>query len=86
MQAAEEAWNTRDPARVAAACTPDTVWRNRSEVLTGREQVEQFLKRTWEREHLDCGREAGADPRLTAPAWHVPSVSSPRTGVSRVPA
>ncbi|MCW2616191.1 MAG: hypothetical protein JWN08_3185 [Frankiales bacterium] len=51
VQAAEDAWNTRDPARVAAAYTPDTVWRNRSEFVTGREQVEQFLTRKWEREH-----------------------------------
>ena len=36
VQAAEDAWNTRDPARVAAAYTPDSVWRNRSEFLSGR--------------------------------------------------
>ncbi len=51
VQAAEDAWNTRDPQRVAAAYTPDTRWRNRSEFLTGREQVEAFLTRKWEREH-----------------------------------
>ena len=50
VQAAEDAWNTRDPARVAAAYTPDTVWRNRSEFLVGREQVQAFLTRKWERE------------------------------------
>ena len=50
VQAAEDAWNTRDPQRVAAAYTPDTRWRNRSEFLTGREQVEAFLTRKWERE------------------------------------
>ena len=50
VQAAEDAWNTRDPARVAAAYTPDTVWRNRSEFVTGRAAVEQFLTRKWERE------------------------------------
>ncbi len=49
VQAAEDAWNTRDPQRVAQAYTPDTVWRNRSEFLTGREQVEAFLTRKWER-------------------------------------
>jgi nuclear transport factor 2 (NTF2) superfamily protein len=50
VQAAEDAWNTRDPAKVAAAYTEDTVWRNRSEFLTGREQVQEFLTRKWERE------------------------------------
>ena len=50
VQAAEDAWNTRDPAKVAAAYTPDTVWRNRSEFLVGREQVQAFLTRKWERE------------------------------------
>ncbi len=50
VQAAEDAWNTRDPSRVAAAYSADTVWRNRSEFLQGREQVEAFLTRKWERE------------------------------------
>ena len=50
VQAAEDAWKTRDPAKVAAAYTPDTVWRNRSEFLVGREQVQAFLTRKWERE------------------------------------
>jgi uncharacterized protein len=50
VQAAEDAWNTRDPARVAAAYTPDTVWRNRAEFLTGRAEVVEFLTRKWERE------------------------------------
>ena len=50
VQAAEDAWNTRDPERVAGAYTPDTRWRNRSEFLTGREQVVAFLRRKWERE------------------------------------
>ena len=50
VQAAEDAWNTRDPEKVAAAYTPDTVWRNRSEFLQGREQVQAFLTRKWERE------------------------------------
>ncbi len=51
VQAAEDAWNTRDPERVAAAYTSDTVWRNRSEFLTGREAVVAFLTRKWQREH-----------------------------------
>ncbi len=48
--AAENAWNTKDPERVAGAYTADTVWRNRSEHVVGREQVKAFLTRKWERE------------------------------------
>ena len=47
---AEDAWNTRDPARVAMAYTPDSKWRNRVEFLAGREQIEEFLERKWARE------------------------------------
>ena len=50
VQAAEDAWNTREPERVAAAYTEDTVWRNRTEQVTGREQVVAFLTRKWEQE------------------------------------
>jgi nuclear transport factor 2 (NTF2) superfamily protein len=50
VQAAEDAWNTRDPDRVVLAYTLDTEWRNRSEFLAGREQVHAFLVRKWERE------------------------------------
>src|SRR5229473_1989384 len=47
---AEDAWNTRDPARVALAYTPDSRWRNRVEFLQGRAEIEAFLKRKWRRE------------------------------------
>lgn len=50
VQAAEDAWNTRDPARVAAAYTPDSQWRNRDEFFTGRAAIEDFLRRKWARE------------------------------------
>ena len=50
VQAAEDAWNTRDPERVAAAYTPDSVWRNRSRFITGREAIKAFLTHKWERE------------------------------------
>jgi nuclear transport factor 2 (NTF2) superfamily protein len=50
VQAAEDAWNTRDPQRVALAYTRDTVWRNRSESIVGREAVVDFLTAKWERE------------------------------------
>lgn len=51
VRLAENAWNTRDPERVAAAYTPDSRWRNRSEIFDGREAIVAFLKRKWEREH-----------------------------------
>ena len=50
VQAAEDAWNTRDPARVSLAYTPDSVWRNRDTHVVGREQIVEFLTRKWERE------------------------------------
>ena len=50
VQAAEDAWNTRDPDHVALAYTEDSVWRNRDEFLRGREAIRAFLKRKWERE------------------------------------
>lgn len=50
VQAAEDAWNTREPQRVAMAYTPDSVWRNRDLFLTGREQIVEFLTAKWERE------------------------------------
>ncbi len=50
VRLAEDAWNTRDPNRVAQAYTPDTVWRNRAEFLTGREAVVAFLTRKWAKE------------------------------------
>ncbi|KAJ1684461.1 hypothetical protein LUZ63_020216 [Rhynchospora breviuscula] len=51
VQAAEDAWNTRDPEKVAGAYTEDTVWRNRSQFLTGRDEVVAFLREKWEHEH-----------------------------------
>jgi hypothetical protein len=51
VQAAEDAWNTRDPERVAAAYTVDSVWRNRDEFITGRDEIVAFLTRKWAREH-----------------------------------
>ena len=50
VQAAENAWNTRDPERVSLAYTPDTEWRNRAEFINGREAVRAFLERKWNRE------------------------------------
>ena len=50
VQAAEDAWNSRDPERVAGAYSEDSVWRNRSEFVTGRAEIVAFLTRKWERE------------------------------------
>ncbi len=51
VRMAENAWNGRDPAKVALAYTPDTKWRNRSEFLNGRAEVEEFLTRKWATEN-----------------------------------
>ena len=50
VRMAEDAWNTRDPARVALAYTVDSRWRNRAEFPVGRAEIVQFLKRKWIRE------------------------------------
>jgi uncharacterized protein len=50
VRMAEDAWNGRDPARVALAYTVDSRWRNRAEFLQGREAIEAFLRRKWQRE------------------------------------
>ena len=50
VRAAEAAWNTREPERVAGAYTEDSQWRNRDEFVTGRAEIVAFLTRKWERE------------------------------------
>lgn len=50
IQAAEDAWNSRDPERVSLAYTIDTEWRNRSIFLNGREEVKAFLQGKWDKE------------------------------------
>lgn len=50
VRMAEDAWNSRDPDRVALVYTEDTIWRNRVEFPVGREQVRQFLQRKWAKE------------------------------------
>jgi hypothetical protein len=50
VQMAENAWNTRDPEKVALAYTEDSQWRNRDEFLVGREAIRSFLKRKWVKE------------------------------------
>ncbi|WP_165234745.1 nuclear transport factor 2 family protein [Aquisphaera insulae] len=60
VRVAEDAWNSRDPDRVALGYTEDSVWRNRSEFVTGRDQIRQFLAGKWERER---------DYRLVKALW-----------------
>jgi len=50
VQAAEDAWNTRDPVRVAGAYTVDSVWRNRDTFIEGRDAIVEFLTAKWQRE------------------------------------
>jgi nuclear transport factor 2 (NTF2) superfamily protein len=57
---AEDAWNSRDPVRVALAYTEDSHWRNRTEFITGRAEIETFLRRKWARER---------DYRLIKEVW-----------------
>jgi len=62
VRAAEDGWNTRDPQRVSLAYTPDSVWRNRAEFVTGRDAIVAFLARKWVRE---------LDYRLIKELWAV---------------
>ena len=50
VQAAQDAWNSRDPDRVALAYTVDSDWRNRDEFFQGREEIKAFLRRKWSKE------------------------------------
>ncbi|KAI0475797.1 DUF1348-domain-containing protein [Xylariaceae sp. FL0804] len=50
VKAAQDAWNTRDPAKVKMAYTEDSIWRNRDQFLQGRDAIEAFLTRKWQRE------------------------------------
>lgn len=50
VQSAEDAWNTRDPQKVAGAYSPDSVWRNRDRFVTGRDEIIAFLTEKWEKE------------------------------------
>ncbi len=60
VQAAEDAWNSRDFERVSLAYSVDSQWRNRNEFFRGREAIKEFLKRKWEKE---------LDYRLTKELW-----------------
>jgi uncharacterized protein len=60
VRLAEDAWNSRDPNRVALAYTEDSIWRNRDEFITGRDEIRAFLTRKWDRE---------LDYRLSKSLW-----------------
>jgi len=51
VRTAEDGWNSRYPSIVALAYTPDSIWRNRSEFIQGRDQIEAFLHEKWQREN-----------------------------------
>ncbi len=51
VRLAEDGWNSRDPSKVALAYTPDSIWRNRSQFIKGRGEIETFLQRKWSREN-----------------------------------
>lgn len=60
VRMAEDGWNSRDPVKVSLAYTEDSIWRNRSELLQGREAIVKFLSGKWEKEH---------DYRLVKELW-----------------
>ena len=65
VRAAEDAWNSRDPERVAQAYTPDCHWRNRAEFITGQTEIVAFLRRKWARAGLSADQGtlgAGGEP------------------------
>ena len=51
IQAAEDAWNTKDPKKVSLAYTEDSTWRNRSDFIGGRAEIQSFLEKKWAKEH-----------------------------------
>lgn len=68
VRLAEDGWNGRNPAKVALAYTPDTVWRNRAEFPRGRAEVEAFLTRKWNHE---------LEYRLIKELWLSPAIALP---------
>ncbi len=76
VKAAEDAWNSRDPERVALAYSENSEWRNRTEFFTGREAIKEFLRRKWAKEldyHLMKELWAFTDNRISVRfeyEWH----------------
>ena len=67
VRLAEDGWNSRDPEKVALAYSPDSRWRNRSEFVTGRQEIIAFLARKWAKE---------LDYRLIKELWALPTIAS----------
>ncbi|GAW21333.1 hypothetical protein ANO14919_108520 [Xylariales sp. No.14919] len=73
VKAAQDAWNTKDPAKIKLAYTPDSVWRNRDTFLTGRDAIHVFLTKKWEREQGYRLRKelfAFTDDRIAVQFWY----------------
>ena len=69
VQAAQDAWNSRDPERVALAYTEDSDWRNRDEFFRGRNAIRAFLRRKWAKElDYQLRKERGAGRRIASPS------------------
>lgn len=84
VKAAQALWNTRDPAKVAQAYTPTSIWRNRSAFLRGRASIEDFLTKKWEKEKEYRLRKelfAQQDNRICVQFWYFPFVCLPRFGL-----
>ena len=79
VQAAQDAWNTRNPQKVALAYTEDSQWRNRDEFFSGRDAIAAFLQRKWEKEldyHLKKELWSFTDNRISVCfeyEWHDPA-------------
>jgi uncharacterized protein len=79
VQAAEDAWNSKDPVRVSLAYTPDCEWRNRDEFFSGRQAIVDFLQRKWAKENGYKLRKelwCFADNRIAVRfeyEWHTPN-------------
>ena len=83
VQAAEDAWNTRDPERVAAAYTADSVWRNRDRFVAGRDEIVEFLTGKWQRGA--AGRPASTTCRSRRPSAASSGRGRRRSGVPSFP-
>jgi uncharacterized protein (TIGR02246 family) len=84
VQAAQDAWNSRDPERVALAYTPDSEWRNRVEFLHGREEIKAFLRRKWSKE-LDyrLKKTLGVSATIGSPsALNMSGATTPASGIA----
>ncbi|KAJ7625725.1 DUF1348-domain-containing protein [Roridomyces roridus] len=73
VKVAQDLWNTRDPAKISLAYSPDTYWRNRITFAHGRDEVVEFLTKKWEREHHYMLRKdlfTFADNKIAVQFWY----------------